>query len=66
MPNKMKSRKFWVAIVPMVTGIITTAIGTEEGNMFAIVAGAVITILCALGYLKAEGEVDKARAMNGK
>ena len=48
--NKWKSRKFWVAIVGQVETI----------------AGAVIVILATLGYLKAEKDIDVARANGGE
>ena len=64
MYNKWKSRKFWVGLIGQITGIITLAVGSVQGEQFAIIAGAIVTILCALGYIKAEKDVDVARANN--
>ena len=64
--NKWKSRKFWVAIVGQVVGIVALIWGASIAGQFEAVAGAVIVILVTLGYLKAEKDVDVARANRGK
>lgn len=61
MSNKLKSRKFWVAMAGEITGIITLIQGANAGEQAAAIAGAVILIATTLGYLKAEGDIDKAR-----
>ena len=66
MPNKMKSRKFWIAIVTQVVGVVALVWGTSVANEVSVIAGAVITILASLGYLKTEGDLDKQRAKNGR
>ncbi len=58
--SKWKSRKFWVAMVSQVVGVVTLVWGTQTGEQVSIIAGAVITILSSLGYLKVEGDIDKA------
>lgn len=62
MGNKWTSRKFWNAVVGEVAGLITLFVGVAQAEEFAIIAGAVITVLVVLGYLKAEKDVDVARA----
>jgi len=60
MPNKLKSRKFWTALVSEVVGIIAVIYGTSLANEVSTIAGAVILIASTLGYLKVEGDIDKA------
>ncbi|GAH72411.1 unnamed protein product [marine sediment metagenome] len=62
MPSKWTSRKFWNAVVGEIAGLVTLFLGVQQGEMVAIIAGAVLTIAVTLGYLKAEGDIDKARA----
>lgn len=62
MKNKLTSRKFWQSVVGEVTGLITLFIGVANGEKFAIIAGAAITVFVILGYLKAEKDIDVARA----
>ena len=64
MAEKLKSRKFWVTTVASIVGIVTLIWGSNAGNQVSTIAGAVILILTTLGYLKAEGDIDKARANN--
>lgn len=61
MPEKLKSRKFWQSVVGEVVGIVTLIYGVSAGELVSTIAGAAITILIILGYLKAEGDIDKAR-----
>ena len=63
--NKWKSRKFWVAIVGQVVGIVALIWGASIAGQFEAVAGAIIIIASTLGYLKAEKDVDVAR-VNGE
>ncbi|MBA7541068.1 hypothetical protein ES705_33375 [subsurface metagenome] len=62
MSHKLQSRKFWNAVAGEIAGLITLFIGVAQGEMVAIIAGALLTIAVTLGYLKAEGDIDKARA----
>lgn len=59
--NKWKSRKFWMAVVAGVVGLITTIWGTAVGEMASTIAGAVLMVLVAVGYITAEAKVDAAR-----
>ena len=60
-PSKLKSRKFWVAIVGQVVGIVALIWGASIAGQFEAVAGAIIIIASTLGYLKAEKDVDVTR-----
>ena len=64
--NKWKSRKFWVAVVGQVVGIVALIWGASIAGQAEAIAGAVIVILVTLGYLKAEKDIDVARANGGK
>lgn len=59
--QKLSSRKFWNAVVAEVAGLVALFIGIAQAEKFAIIAGAVLTVLAVLGYLKAEKDVDVAR-----
>lgn len=59
--EKLKSRKFWNAVVGEVAGLVALFVGIAQGEKFAIIAGAVLTVLVALGYLKAEKDIDVER-----
>jgi uncharacterized membrane protein len=61
MSDKLKSRKFWVAIVGQIVGIVALVAGAAAAQQVEIIAGAVIMIATALGYLKAEKDIDVAR-----
>jgi len=65
MSNKWTSRKFWTAIVGQVVGIVALIYGTSTAGQVEAVAGAIIIIASILGYLKAEKDVDVAKAKNG-
>ena len=64
--NKWKSRKFWVAIIGQVVGIVALIWGVSIAGQVEAIAGAVIVILATLGYLKAEKDIDVARTNGGK
>ena len=66
MASKWTSRKFWVAIVGQVVGIVALIWGASIAGQFEAISGAVIIIASTLGYLKAEKDVDVARANGGK
>lgn len=59
--SKLKSRKFWNAVVGEIAGLITLFTGLAQSEEFTVIAGAAITVLVVLGYLKAEKDVDVAR-----
>jgi len=61
MASKWTSRKFWTALISQVTGIVTLIWGANAGEQASTIAGAVILILATLGYLKAEGDIDRER-----
>ena len=65
MKNKWTSRKFWLAVVGEVSGLITLFAGAVQAEKFSIIAGALITIAVALGYLKAEKDIDVANTRKG-
>lgn len=62
MTNKWTSRKFWNAVVGEVAGLIALFYGVAQAEKFSIIAGAIVIIAVTLGYLKAEKDVDVARA----
>ena len=64
--NKWKSRKFWVAIVGQIVGIVALIWGASIAGQVEAVAGAVIIIASTLGYLKAEKDIDVARTNEEK
>lgn len=59
--RKLTSRKLWVALAGVATGI-ATMLGAES-NDIATVSGAVLSAASILGYLTAEASVDAARAI---
>ncbi len=60
--QKLKSRKLWLAVAGMCTGVALT-FGVDAGDL-QTVAGAVTTLVSAVVYILAEGKVD-AVAMEG-
>jgi hypothetical protein len=58
--SKWTSRKFWTAIIGEVVGIVSIIWGASVASEVSTIAGAVILIATTLGYLKVEGDVDKA------
>ena len=61
MASKWTSRKFWTAIVGQIVGIIALIWGASTAEQVEAIVGAVILIASTLGYLKAEGDIDKER-----
>ena len=53
---KLKSRKLWLAIAGVATGI-ALAFGVDASDI-QTVAGAVTTVLSVAGYIVMEGKVD--------
>jgi hypothetical protein len=71
MGDKLKSRKFWESVIGSIVGIIAMFGGPQWNSeptvqIATAVSGAVLTILCVLGYLKAEKDVDVARVQSEK
>jgi hypothetical protein len=65
MSEKLKSRKFWNAVVAEIAGLISLFYGVAAGEKFAIIAGAILTVAVALGYLHAEASIDRERVKRG-
>jgi hypothetical protein len=55
MSGKLTSRKFWVAILGVVTGIVLVVSGNVHDGTVAIISS-------VLGYLAAEGYIDAKNA----
>jgi len=66
MASKWKSRKFIVSLVGQIVGIVAIIWGSSTAGLVETITGAVIIIVTALGYLKTEGDIDKAKINNGK
>lgn len=60
MKKKLQSRKFWVAAAVIVAGVLMM-FGYSETSAETI-AGSIVTIGGALGYLFAEAKADAAHA----
>lgn len=58
--RKLTSRKLWVAIAGLISGLIL-AFGGEEGTA-ATVSGVVLQVASVIGYLLAEGLADAANS----
>ena len=58
--RKLTSRRLWVAVAGIVTGV-ALALGGSESEIQSL-AGAITALLSALGYMATEASVDKARA----
>ena len=61
--RKLASRKLWMAVAGVVTGI-AMALGVEESAVGAV-AGAVTACVSVASYVLAEGRVDAAGAQAG-
>ena len=61
MSSKWTSRKFWIAIITGISGMVTAIWGASTGATVETVAGLALTILITLGYITAEAKVDSAR-----
>lgn len=60
MKQKLKSRKFWVAVLTNIVAI--TVVFTKVGGTAGIVAGIIGTLAASISYMIAECKVDVARA----
>ena len=56
--NKLKSRKFWAAIVGVITGV-AMVFGLDD-NIINVVAGAVTALTSVVIYIVTEGRNDYA------
>ena len=56
MKRKLTSRKFWVAVATIVSGILMM-FGFADSSI-EIIAGSIVTLGGAIGYMIAEGIVD--------
>lgn len=60
--QKLTSRKFWVAIAGIATGVALFLGG--DGSDITTIAGAVTTIISSVVYMIVEGKVDADRVKN--
>ena len=60
--RKLTSRKLWMALAGIVTGI-AMALGADTGDI-GTVAGAMTTIASVVSYIIAEGKVDEENVKN--
>ena len=60
--SKLTSRKLWVAIAGIVTGV-AIALGADASDI-ETVSGAVLALISAVTYILAEGKVDAERVKN--
>ena len=58
--RKLTSRKLWVAIAGLISGLIL-AFGGEEGTA-TTVSGVILQVASVIGYLLAEGLADAANS----
>ena len=56
--KKLTSRKFWMALAGVTTGI-AMVFGVDGGSV-STVAGAVTALVSAVAYIVAEGKIDAA------
>lgn len=60
--RKLKSRKLWLAIAGVATGI--AMVFGVDGSEITTVAGAVTTVISAIVYIIVEGKVDAESVKN--
>ena len=60
--KKLKSRKLWLAIAGVATGI-AVAFGADAGEI-STVAGAVLSVVSAIVYIVIEGKIDAEGVKN--
>lgn len=60
MRRKLTSRKFWIAVTGLVTGVIIACRGNAETA--ETVSGIIMAAASVVGYLLGEGLTDSARA----
>lgn len=59
MKEKLKSRKFWIAILSNVISLI--AIFSDIGGTTGTILGIIGTVLSSVSYMLMEGMIDKER-----
>ena len=57
--RKLSSRKLWMAVAGVVTGI-AVVLGVDSSELEVIV-GAVVSVISAVAYIVVEGKVDAER-----
>lgn len=57
--QKLTSRKFWMALAGMATGVALVLEG--DATQIETLAGAITAAVTAMSYIFAEGKVDAAR-----
>jgi threonine/homoserine efflux transporter RhtA len=60
--SKLKSRKLWLAIAGIATGV-AIALGADASDI-ETVAGAIGAVVCAVTYIVTEGKVDAEAVKN--
>lgn len=60
--RKLTSRKLWLAIAGVATGI-AIALGADAGEI-STVAGAVVSVVSAVAYIITEGKIDAESVKN--
>lgn len=60
--KKLSSRKLWVAIAGIATGVLTI-LGGDSSDV-QTVAGAIVAMASAMQYIHTEGKVDAASVAN--
>lgn len=60
--RKISSRKLWVAVAGIATGI-AMVLGVSESEI-STVSGAVLALISAVTYIVAEGKIDAERVKN--
>jgi len=60
--NKLKSRKFWVAVASMLASIGAGIAGVANGDQRLVMAGTICTIASGAIYSFCEAYVDGVRA----
>ena len=60
--RKLTSRKLWMAIAGIVSGI-AMALGVDGGEVSTI-AGAVVALVSTVSYIAVEGKIDAERVKN--
>lgn len=61
--QKLTSRKFWIAITGLITGLILAFDGSTETA--EAVSGIIMSTASVIGYLIGEGLADSARSGDG-
>ena len=60
--NKLKSRKLWLAIAGVATGI-AIAFGVDAGDI-STVSGAILSVISVVTYIVTEGKIDAEGVKN--